>query len=264
MFAAACSDITRYPLAAGVAASAAVPGAFAPIIIETFPGECQVPLPPWVVKAANDPATSPLVHDFAKGIEDIHSGRVKYVKLFDGGLIDNYGLSGITILRTAAHTAYGPLTPEEAVKMRRLLFVVVDAGQGPQGDWSRTLEGPAGKQLVSAVVSALVDANSHASYAAFAATMHNWRDELVRWRCGLKPAEVARLRGGRPGHWNCRDLKITVTRVSFAQLGAERAKQLGKVPTSFTLPAATVDEVAQAGSDALQANPEFQAFLRGK
>ncbi len=64
-FAAACSDITKYPLAAGVAASAAVPAAFAPVIIETFPGRCRAPLPPWIVKAANDPAASPLVHSFA-------------------------------------------------------------------------------------------------------------------------------------------------------------------------------------------------------
>ena len=202
-FAAACSDITKYPLAAGVAASAAVPGGFAPIIIETFPGTCHAPLPAWIQKAAKNPAASPLVHDFAKGLEEIHSGKVKYVKLFDGGLIDNYGLSGITIVRSASRTPYGPLRPDEAVNLRRLLFLVVDAGQGPTGNWSRTLAGPDGKQLISAVVSALVDANAHASYTAFQETMRNWRDSMVRWRCGLKSAEVARLRGGKIGRWNC-------------------------------------------------------------
>ena len=148
-FAAACSDITKYPLAAGVAASAAVPAAFAPVIIETFPGRCRAPLPSWMVKAAKDPSASPLVHSFATAMERIHSGKVKYVKLFDGGLIDNYGLSGITILRAAQDTPYGPLRPAEAVNLRRFLFLVVDAGQGPQGNWSKTLEGPAGKDLVA-------------------------------------------------------------------------------------------------------------------
>ena len=37
---------------------------------------------------------------------------------------------------------------------------------------------------------------------------------------------------------------------------------LNKVPTSFTLPAETVDEVTRAGSDALQANPAYREFLR--
>jgi NTE family protein len=261
-FAAACSDITKYPLAAGVAASAAVPGAFAPIVIETFPGECHAPLPAWVQKAAKSPTASPLVRAYASGLEEIQSGKVKYVKLFDGGLIDNYGLSGMTIARTAARTPYGPLRPEEAVNLRRLLFLVVDAGQGPSGNYSRTLDGPAGKELISAVVSALVDANSHASYTAFQETMRNWRDAIVRWRCGLKSAEVARLRGGKIGRWSCRDVNITVGRLSFEELGPARAERLSKIPTSFTLPATSVDELTRAGGDALQANPEFRKFLK--
>ncbi len=261
-FAAACSDITQYPVAAAVAASAAVPAAFAPIIIEAFPGQCQTPLPPWVHEAAANTAASPLLHAYAKGLEDIRDGKVKYVKLFDGGLIDNYGLSGLTIIRAAMGTPYGPLRPEEAVNLRRFLFVVVDAGQSPKGDWSQTLDGPAGKQLVGAVVDVLVDANAHASYAAFEATMRNWRDAMVKWRCGLKREEVARLRAGQSGRWNCHDLKITIARVGFDQLAAERAALLNKVPTSFTLPAATVDEVSRAGGDALQANPTFQKFLK--
>jgi NTE family protein len=260
-FAAACSDITQYQIAAAVAASAAVPAAFAPVVIETFPGQCQTPLPGWITAAAENASASPLLHAYAKGMTDIRSGRVKYVKLFDGGLIDNYGLSGITIMRAGQKTPYGPLRPEEAINLRRLVFLVVDAGKGPQGDWSTTLEGPSGKELFGAVVDVLVDANSHASYAAFESTMENWRDSIVKWRCGLKAAEVARLRG-RGGPWNCRDLKITIGRISFDQLDAERAKRLNEVPSSFTLPAGTVDELAQAGGDALDANPAYKAFLK--
>jgi NTE family protein len=262
-FAAMCSDITDYPLAEAVAASAAVPGAFAPIVLKSYSGACKVPLPEWVVRAAKDTSGSPLVHGFAKALVLAHDGQVKYIKLFDGGMVDNYGLSGITIMRAAARTPYGPLMPEEAVNLRRLVFLVVDAGRGPQGDWSQTVEGPAGKELVGAVFDAIIDANSRSSYAAFAATLKNWRDAIVRWRCSLKPAEVARLRGKR-GRWNCRDLKMTVGRVAFDALDAERAKQLNKVPTSFALPVETVDEVAKAGSDALKLNPEFQAFVSGK
>ncbi len=260
-FAAACSDITRYQIAEAVAASAAVPAAFAPIVLETFPGQCQVPLPGWIRKAATDETASPLLHSFAKGMERIHDGNVKYIKLFDGGLIDNYGLSGLTILRGAATTPFAPLRPEEAVNLRRLLFLVVDSGKGPQGDWSQTLEGPAGKELISAVVDVLVDANAHSSYTAFEATMRNWHDAMVRWRCSLKSEEVARLRG-RGGRWNCHDLKFIIGRISFGQLDAARAERLNKVPTSFTLPAETVDEVTRAGADALQANSAFQKFLR--
>jgi NTE family protein len=262
-FAAACSSFDKYPVAAAVAASAAVPAAFAPVVIETYPGACRTPLPSWVDKAADNAAASPLLQNYAKALKDIRAGKLKYIKLFDGGLVDNYGLSGITIMRAASSTPYGPLRPEEAINLRRIMFLVVDAGQTAQGDWTKTLEGPAGKDLVGAVVDVLIDANSHASYAAFEATMKNWHDDIVRWRCGLKSSEVARLRA-RPGPWSCRDLQITVGRVSFEQLERWRARELGRVPTTFTLPAATVDALARAGSDALEANPAFQAFVSGK
>ena len=261
-FAAMCSDIAEYPVAGAVAASAAVPGAFAPVVIKSFHGECKTPLPPTMAKAAKAPGDSPLVYAFAKGLERARSGQVKYVKLLDGGLVDNYGLSGITIARAVSGTPYGPLQPKEAVKLRRLLFVVVDAGVGPQGNWDQTVEGPSGKEMVGAVMDAMLDANKRSSYAAFQATMQNWRSQLVRWRCGLKSAEVARLRG-KGGRWSCRDVKFTIARVSFEQLDAARAKKLNEVPTSFTLPAATVDELTQAGADALKANPAYMGFLRG-
>lgn len=261
-FAAMCSDVAEYPVAGAVAASAAVPGVFAPVVIQSFHGDCKTPLPPALAQAAKKPGASPLVYSFAQGLERARSGQVKYVKLLDGGLVDNYGLSGLTIARVAAGTPYGPLLPQEAVKLRRLLFVVVDAGVGPQGDWSQTVQGPTGKELIGAVMDTMLDANKRASYAAFEATMKNWHDQLVRWRCGLKSAEVARLRGNG-GRWSCRDVKFTLTRVSFEQLDAARAKRLNEIPTSFTLPATSVDDLTEAGGDALKINPAYQRFVRG-
>lgn len=47
-FNALCSDISTYRIAEAVSASAAVPLAFAPIVLETFPGGCATQLPPWI------------------------------------------------------------------------------------------------------------------------------------------------------------------------------------------------------------------------
>ena len=260
-FAALCSDLSEYPIAAGVAASAAVPGAFAPIVVEAFPDRCKTPLPPEVEKAANNPSGSPLVHAYALALKRARTGRIKYVKLLDGGLVDNYGLSGITIAISTSNTPYGPLQAREAVNLRRLLFLVVDSGRGPQGAWAQTVEGPTGKELISAVVDAIVDANTHSSYAAFEATMTTWREKIIRWRCSLPRAEVVRLRGNG-GPWNCRDVKFIIGRVSFDEMTGARARALNDVPTSFTLPPDTVDELRRAGGEALQANTAFQTFLR--
>ncbi len=261
-FAAFCSDLNKYPVAAAVSASAAVPGVFAPVVIQTYAGQCTTPLAPYVTRALKNPNASPLLSAYAKALQRDHTGAVKYIKLLDGGLVDNFGLSGLTIARELEDTPYGPLRPEEAVNLRRLLFLVVDAGRAPEGKWAQTLEGPSGAQLISAVVDAAIDANTQTSYTAFQATMKNWHDAMVRWRCGLKSAEVARLRGGRRGRWNCRDLKIIVGRVAFDQLDAARAKQLNAVPTNFSLPTQTVDALTQAGGDALKINSAYKQFLK--
>ena len=60
-FNAMCSDLSSYPLANAVAASAAVPVAFAPVVIKTFPRQCNDPLPAWIVKARDDRNAPPML-----------------------------------------------------------------------------------------------------------------------------------------------------------------------------------------------------------
>jgi NTE family protein len=259
-FSAMCSDLSSYPIADAVAASAAVPVVFAPVVIQTYPGACNRPLPEWITRARRDPRAVPMLKSFANAIAHYHDGSMPYIKLLDGGLVDNYGLSGFTIGRLSSTTPYGPLTPRQAVKLRRVLTVVADAGRGPSGDWTQTVEGPSGPDLVVAAADTAIDASVRASYTAFDRTMSEWQTALVRWRCGLSAAERQHL--GAPANWNCRDLKFFVTRVGFDQLGAERAASLDAVKTTFRLPPETVDTVIAAGRDALRANPTFAAFLK--
>jgi NTE family protein len=258
-FGAICSDLADYPVAAGVAASAAVPLAFAPVVLEAFPGRCRTPLPHWISRAAADPGAPPLLRAFAKGVRSYRDGSMKYIKLLDGGLVDNFGLSGFTIALESAEAPYDPMSRAEAARLRRILFLVVDSGRGPQGDWADKLEGPSGAELVNAVTSAALDASVRASYTAFEGAMAAWREALVRWRCALSTAEVARLRGTE-ARWNCRDIKLFIGRLAFDQFDAARAARLDGVPTRFRLPADTVDELIAAGGDALVASPTFRAF----
>jgi NTE family protein len=143
--------------------------------------------------------------------------------------------------------------------MRRVMMMVVDAGRGPSGDWTQTIEGPSGPELVVAAADTAIDASVRASYTAFNSTMSTWQNALVRWRCGL--SQSARQKLGAPANWNCHDLKFFLTRVGFDELGAERQAALNAVKTSFRLPPDTVDAVIDAGRQALRANPTYRAFL---
>ncbi len=93
IFGALCSDLADYPISLAVAASAAVPVIFAPVVIQGFPGTCPVPLPEWVQRIRNNLDAPPLLRLFADALARYHSGEVRYVKLLDGGMVDNYGLA---------------------------------------------------------------------------------------------------------------------------------------------------------------------------
>jgi NTE family protein len=258
-FSVMCSDLNKYPIADAVAASAAVPIAFAPIVIESYAGKCGAPLPEWAIKARANPNSPPLLKSFATALASYHNGSVRYVKLLDGGLVDNYGLSGFTISRLSASTPYEPLTQRQAVKLRRALFLVADAGRAAVGDWVNTLEGPRGADLVSAAADTAIDASVRASYTAFEQTMEEWRQQLVRWRCGLNAAQ--RKEYGAPERWNCRDLQFFIGRIGFDQLGGQRADYLNKVKTSLQLPQDQVDEVISAGDESVTNNDIVRKFL---
>jgi predicted acylesterase/phospholipase RssA len=257
-FTAICSDIGQYPLSNAVAASAAVPIAFAPAVVQAFPGTCNEPLPPWIARAAADRNAPPMLSSYAKAVVRYREGAVPYIKLMDGGLVDNYGISGFTIARASSDTAYGPLTPQQAVKVRRGMFLVVDSKAGLSGDWINTVEGPSGVDVVKAAVDTTIDASVGASYSAFDRTMSEWQSSLIRWRCGLSAAERARY--GAPPGWNCNDLRFFIGRLGFDQLDPARAAVLETVPTRFHLPPQQVDDVIAAGRDVLRASPAFRAF----
>jgi NTE family protein len=260
-FDAMCSDLMSYPISEAVAASAAVPVVFAPIVLETYPGRCQTRLPDWIVRASADRNAQPLLRDYAQAIEGYHTGNMRYVKLLDGGLVDNFGLSGFTIALLSATRPYQPLLPQQAARIRRAMFLIVDAGRAPSGNWAQNLEGPTGVDLVMATADTATEASTRASYTAFVSIMNDWVTKVRRWRCGLSAAERERL--GLPADWRCNDISVFVERVGFDQFDRTRAQALDAIPTRFQLPQESVDLLIEAGAEAVRSNPTYQAFRRG-
>jgi NTE family protein len=158
-----------------------------------------------------------LLRAFAEAIARYHDGSMKYVKLLDGGLVDNFGLSGISIGMLAAQRPYEPMPERQAARVRRMMFVMVDAGRGLSGNWENSLEGPNGAELVAAAADTAIDASVRSSYAAFSTLINQWVAKVRRWRCGLSAAD--RIRLGLPSGWQCNDLSTFVDRVSFDRLG---------------------------------------------
>ena len=120
VFAIMCSDITRYPVADAVAASMAVPLVFAPIVVRTFPESCP-PLPREIESLHILAETSHSLQAIDRALSTYRDGHVRYIKLADGGLTDNFGVSLLTAARIIYGTPYAPMTARDAVRLRRLL-----------------------------------------------------------------------------------------------------------------------------------------------
>lgn len=260
-FDALCSDLSKVRLSEAVAASAAIPLVFTPIVLEAHQGKCTYREPDWLTAARYNPEATAAMRAHGRALESYtNPSEVKFVKLLDGGITDNFGTTGLAVERARAQQPYAPLTPEEAVKLRRMLFLVADAGVHKDYDWTQKVQGPGGVSLAMSIATSAMAAASRSGYDSMRGEMRLWESELIEWRCALPLSEVRKLRGGTEG-WDCKDVKLLVGEASFASLPAALRDKLDAVPTRLKLPADQIDMVIEAGRLATRATPEFNGFL---
>src|SRR5690606_41029963 len=88
-----------------------------------------------------DPRHSIRLQAYAEALDAYQKNPdLNYVRLLDGGLTDNLGITGFALERAAADTPHGPLSAEEAVKLRHFIFVIADAGRGQTEKWGRNMQ----------------------------------------------------------------------------------------------------------------------------
>jgi predicted acylesterase/phospholipase RssA len=262
-FAALCSDLDSVRIADAVAASAAFPVVFSPVILETpRRGNCGYERPDWLQMALNSENPSLRLQAYARTLDAYQSKeQLKYVRLLDGGLTDNLGIAGMTLERARAMTPYAPLTEREAVRLRHFLFVVTDAGVDSRHDWGGTQTGPGIRKIVRAISDTTIAASTRHGFDAVDLALHQWREDIIRYRCSLSNAQVLRQRGTLAG-WNCRDVVMTTEHLSFRNADPALYPALNKVPTRLRLDQDQVDLVIEAGRQAVQRNASIQKVAR--
>jgi len=249
-FAAICSDLSAFPVSEAVAASAAVPIVFTPVVVKSYADKCGFQIPPYLTKMADDRAVSANVRAYVAALKKYRDiNALGYVKLLDGGLTDNWGLDGLNVALASAAEPYQPLSRQDAIAVEKFLFLVVDSGRNLPSDWSKTLEGPTGADLLEAVASTAIDSSVRNSFEVTRLEMQNWEERLKAWRCGLSPADVAEVRGSTEG-WDCRNVSVRIDRVSFDDLDSATSDRLQKVPTRFVLDPKDVKLTIDAGVSA--------------
>ena len=261
LFAVLCSDLSRYPVADAVAASMSVPLVFAPVVVRTYPDSCP-PLPKEVDSLRAKAASSRELDAIAPAVGSYRDGKVHYIKLADGGLTDNFGVSLLTNTRAIYGTPYAPMTARDAVRIRRLLVIVVDASRGPNGDWIDREDGPVGLDLALSATDAAVDSASRLALDVFQGMVLEWEQSVVRFRCALSPEEVKQF--GAPSDWNCRDVAFSVAYLSVQDVPSPSRAQIEAIPTRLSLIPEQIDTTIDGARAATTSLPQLRSYLRDR
>ena len=261
-FAALCSDIDRLKIAEAVGASAAFPVAFAPMVLQTPRTDCNYHRPAWLQRALDAENPSTRLQAYARSLDSYQSDeKLDFVRLLDGGLTDNLGITGLTLERAKATTPHAPLSPQQAVRLRNFVFIVTDAGKHVRYEWGVSSLAPHLGNILTAASDTAIAAATRSGFDAVDLALNNWQELLIRYRCGLPREQVRKLRGTLAG-WNCRDVTVTTEHLSFREADTEIFDDLNKVPTRLKLPRKDVDLVIEAGRQAVRGNANIQKIAR--
>ena len=260
-FAALCSDLEALKIADAVAASASFPVVFAPMVLQAPSADCPYQQPAWMTRALDDPNTSLRLHAYADALASYRQNpSLKYVRLLDGGLTDNLGITGLVLARASARTPYGPLSAEDGVKVRNMLFLVADAGRGQTAKWGEAMHGPGIAPLLQAAIDTNMVAALREGIDALVLAMDDWKRQLIEYRCSLPLERVRRIRGTTSG-WNCRDVNVVVEHLAFADLDQETEDRLNQVPTRLALPKEDIALLVDSGRRTVYAHESIMKVV---
>ena len=261
-FDALCSNLADLPLSEAVAASAAFPLVFSPITLKAHDENCNYSEPDWLTAARFNPEATSAMQAYGRSLETYRDPeKVKFVKLLDGGITDNFGTVGLAMERAKAQNPFGPLTEAQAVKLNRMLFLVSNAGVQTDYRWTQKVQGPGGIQMGLAITGSSMASATRVGYDVLRLTLDQYAEDLIEFRCGLSNTRVRALRGSTKG-WDCKDLKLFVGQINFGQLPQDQQTELNKVPTRLKLETEQVDMVIDAALQATRQSAEFNGFLR--
>ena len=260
-FAALCSNLKDVKIADAVGASAAVPVVFKPMTVKANHGACAYRQPDWLKQAMKDPDSSLRLQAYGRALENYKSAGINYIKLLDGALTDNLGVTPLAMARASSRTAHGPLSAREAVRLKTFIYIVADAGREAEYPWVKELHGPGIAEILDAVADTAISSSVREGFDALKLAMSQWRRDVIDYRCSLTLKTVASYRGSLDG-WNCRDVRFYVQRLSVHDLPAAMQVSFNKIPTRLSLPADEVDLAISAGKTAFERNTTIQNAIR--
>jgi NTE family protein len=239
-----CRDVGKLKLGKAVAASAAFPGLFPPLVIESKPGACGYQLPPQIAIAADNRALEARIHQYAKGVASYALKKERrYIHLLDGGVADNIGARGLIEALSLNASPWSLVSrlprADGSGIIKRVVIILVNAKTAPD---LRPDERARSQSLLRVVPG-----------VAFS-TMANYSFETVTYLREIVNAKAA--------------LGYTTNDIYVIEVGMEGIANdadydfFSTVPTRLYLPPNEVNRIVTIGRAALRDDKEFQRLKR--
>jgi NTE family protein len=238
-------------VARAVFASAATPIYFAPLVMQTFAGQCGYQ-PPDSVTDGNDSEKDRYRRERAKRLLSyLDSEHLPYLHLADGAFADNLGARAILDEVALGDTVTDALRRNGYSRARRMLFIVVDARTGFDETYAQRPTPLGIKKVMDAVVSVTFNRYSSETMNLMRARVKNWETEVRSTRCQAALAIP-----------DCDKFDVDLVELSFDRIkDPQERKYLDLVPTAFTISREQTTRLRRAAQLLVEESPELRVFL---
>jgi NTE family protein len=252
LFNAICSDLSKFPVARACAASSAVPGLLTPLTVKSYAGSCGFVPPP----IFESPSLSYRVREQKESLALVMDAEKKpYFHLIDGGVADNLGLRAIQESIDAIGNIWLMLKLTGREKVRKVVFVVVNAETKTESQWDRIEFVPPFSAMISNYSTIAIVRYNRETMALLQESSGRWADQIRTGRC--PPGQIST----EPG--SCGDIQFYLIDVRFENLKDKaEADYLAKLPTSFKLPDEDVDRLKAGARKLLTESKDYQRLLK--
>jgi len=239
-----CSDLRPLPVARAVAASAAFPIVFSPVVLRNYAGECDHHEPEWIAQTLERGPGAGRRYQTARHLHAYADPAARpWIYLVDGGVSDNLGLHRVFDAVAERGGVTEVLRVRGLADVRRIAFIIVNAQTTPAERWGLANAAPGLVTMLDAVTSVQINRSNFESIDLLRRSLADWSKEHED--AGLGP------------------LTTYVVEVGFDQLTDEVARrEFTGVPTTFDLPDQEIDLLRGVAAEVLFTSDDFQRLMK--
>jgi NTE family protein len=257
-----CSDLEQLPIAYASAASAALPLVLSPITLKNYAGDCGYQPPEWLKHAAH--SSRPAQRQRARELLSyLDVEKRPYIHLLDGGLSDNMALRGILEGAATAGGLEQNIRNAGIKKIKKLVFVAVNAETSPDVQEYRSDHIPVGSRVFGSLVDIPINRYSSDTMLLMRLGVEKWQEHL---RNPKNAPKTVLTQGSVPDVSEsvfAENADIYFIEVSLGAVAdVDEQHYLMKIPTTLYLTDEQIDHLLSAASKLIRNDPEFQRLMQ--